>query len=135
MDDLIRTHAIRGTAPGEFGLMNKHVGAYMTRIDDLIASLLGTGETALETDAWVTADGIVVLDHDGVPWNNNVAENAVKLIASRRKLLGTAFTEDGIKEYLIFLSIYQTLRYRNASLWEFLLSGETNIETFFGNKP
>ena len=76
----------------------------------------------------------VFLDYDGVPWNNNVAENAVKLIASRRKIMGTAFTEDGIKDYLILLSIYQTLRYRNASLWTFLLSGETDIEAFFGNR-
>jgi len=76
----------------------------------------------------------VFLDYDGVPWNNNVAENAVKLIAARRKIMGTAFTEDGIKDYLILLSIYQTLRYRNASLWTFLLSGETNIEAFFGNR-
>ena len=27
---------------------------------------LGRGATALESDAWVTADGVVVLDHDGV---------------------------------------------------------------------
>jgi hypothetical protein len=74
----------------------------------------------------------VFLDYDGVPWNNNTAENAVKLIASRRKILGTAFTEDGIKDYLILLSIYQTLRYRQASFWTFLLSGKTNIEAFFG---
>jgi hypothetical protein len=77
----------------------------------------------------------VFLDYDGVPWNNNVAENAVKVIASRRKIMGTAFTEDGIKDYLILLSIYQTLRYRNASLWTFLLSGETSIEAFVGNNP
>lgn len=74
----------------------------------------------------------VFLDYDGVPWNNNTAENAVKLIASRRKIMGTAFTEDGIKDYLILLSIYQTLRYRQVSFWTFLLSGETNIEAFFG---
>ncbi|HVY09253.1 MAG TPA: glycerophosphodiester phosphodiesterase [Mycobacteriales bacterium] len=30
------------------------------------AEALARGATALETDAWVTADGIVVLDHDGV---------------------------------------------------------------------
>jgi hypothetical protein len=28
------------------------------------------------------------LDHDGVPWNNNNAENAVKRFVSRRKVLG-----------------------------------------------
>ena len=30
------------------------------------AEALSRGATALETDAWVTADGVVVLDHDGV---------------------------------------------------------------------
>jgi predicted RecB family nuclease len=74
----------------------------------------------------------VFLDYDGVPWNNNNAENAVKLIASRRKILGTAFTEDGIKDYLVLLSIYQTLRYRQASFLRFLLSGQTDIEAFLG---
>jgi hypothetical protein len=70
------------------------------------------------------------LDHDGVPWNNNNAENAVKRFVSRRKIMGTAFTEDGIQDYLVLLSIYQTLRYRGVSLLPFLLSGERNLERF-----
>jgi hypothetical protein len=70
------------------------------------------------------------LDHDGVPWNNNTAENAVKRFVSRRKVMGTPFTEAGIRDYLLLLSISQTLRYRNASFWRFLLSGETDIEAF-----
>jgi hypothetical protein len=49
------------------------------------------------------------LDYDGVPWHNNNAENAVKLVASRRRLLGTSVSEAGLKDYLVFLSIYQTL--------------------------
>jgi hypothetical protein len=70
------------------------------------------------------------LDHDGVPWNNNTAENAVKRFVSRRKVVGSPFTEDGIRDYLLMLSIAQTLRYRNASFWQFLLSEETDIEAF-----
>ena len=35
------------------------------------------------------------LDHDGVPWNNNNAENAIKRFASRRKIMGASFTEKG----------------------------------------
>src|SRR5262245_12090807 len=71
-----------------------------------------------------------LLDYDGVPWNNNNAENAIKRFVSRRKSLGTPFTESGIREYLLLLSISQTLRYRNASLWRFLLAGETDIAAF-----
>jgi len=72
------------------------------------------------------------LDHDGVPWNNNNAENAVKRFVSRRKVLGGtgAFTEAGFRDYLVLLSICQTLRYRNASFWQFLMSGETDIDAF-----
>ncbi len=35
------------------------------------------------------------LDFDGVPWNNNNAENALKLVASRRRLFGTSVSEAG----------------------------------------
>jgi predicted RecB family nuclease len=72
------------------------------------------------------------LDHDGVPWNNNNAENAIKRFVSRRKgMEGTgAYSEAGLREYLMLLSIYQTLRYRGLSFWKFLLSGETDIAAF-----
>jgi hypothetical protein len=70
------------------------------------------------------------LDHNGVPWNNNNAENAVKLFASRRKLMSTPFTERGIKIYLVLLSLYQTLRYRGLGFWKFLLSGETDLAAY-----
>jgi predicted RecB family nuclease len=70
------------------------------------------------------------LDYDGIPWNNNNAENALKLVASRRRLFGTSVSEAGLKDYLVFLSIYQTLRRKGISLLRFLLSGETDLEKF-----
>ncbi len=70
------------------------------------------------------------LDYDGVPWNNNNAENALKLVATRRRLLGTTVSESGLKDYLVFLSIYQTLRRKGISVLRFLLSGETDLEKF-----
>jgi hypothetical protein len=70
------------------------------------------------------------LDYDGVPWSNNNGEHAVKAFASRRKGMGKVFAEGGLQDYLLLLSIYQTLRYRNVSFWQFLLSGETDIEVF-----
>jgi hypothetical protein len=70
------------------------------------------------------------LDYDGVPWNNNTAENALKLVASRRRLFGTSVSESGLKDYLVFLSIYQTLRRKGVSLLRFLLSREIDLERF-----
>jgi predicted RecB family nuclease len=72
----------------------------------------------------------VFLDHDGVPWNNNNAENAIKLFASRRRILGATSTEKGLRDYLVFLSIYQTCRRKNLSFLRFLRSGHLDIDTF-----
>jgi hypothetical protein len=33
------------------------------------------------------------LDRDGIPWNNNNAEHAIKEFASRRRIIGGASTE------------------------------------------
>ena len=72
----------------------------------------------------------VFLDHDGIPWNNNNAENAIKPFASRRKLLQASFSERGLQDYLVFLSISQTCRNKNLSFLRFLLSGKQDIDVF-----
>jgi hypothetical protein len=123
-----------------FGLKKYHLNKHkreVRRFYDKVFATTFTSEIALGYQKRIEKyrDKLFVfLNYDGVPWNNNTAENAVKLIASRRKLVGTGFTENGIRNYLILLSIYQTLRYRSASLWEFLLSGESSVESFFNNR-
>jgi hypothetical protein len=72
----------------------------------------------------------VFLDHDGIPWNNNNAENALKRFASRRKIIGASFTEKGLGDYLVFLSIYQTCRHKNVSFLRFLRSGMLDLDAF-----
>ena len=72
------------------------------------------------------------LDHDGVPWNNNNAENAIKGFATLRQVIGGSSTEKGLKESLRLLSIAQTLRNRNVSFLEFLRSGRVSINEFLG---
>ena len=70
------------------------------------------------------------LKHDGVPWNNNNAEHAVKSFAQYREISEGVMTEDGLKDYLIMLSIQQTCRYRGISFLRFLLSGEKDIDLY-----
>jgi predicted RecB family nuclease len=72
----------------------------------------------------------VFLDHDGVPWNNNNAENALKRFASRRKIIGASFSEKGLREYLLFLSMYQTCRNKHLSFLGFLRSGGLDLDRF-----
>jgi hypothetical protein len=63
------------------------------------------------------------LKYDGIPWNNNNAEVAIKPFAIHRNHIGGLHTQKGIKDYLILLSIQQTCKYRNLNFYEFLKSG------------
>ena len=70
------------------------------------------------------------LDYDGVPWNNNNAEHAIKRFAFLRNAIGGSSTPDGIRKYLILLSICETLRRKNVSFFRFLVSGSVDIDEF-----
>ena len=70
------------------------------------------------------------LRYDGVPWNNNNAEHAIKAFAMLRQVIKGVTSENGIKEYLILLSICQTCKYMGVDFLDFLRSGEKDIHTF-----
>ena len=70
------------------------------------------------------------LDHDGVPWNNNNAEHAIKQFAYYRRTCGGHITTAGLQEYLVLLSIEQTCKYKGVSFLKFLLSRELDLHSF-----
>jgi len=70
------------------------------------------------------------LNHDGVPWNNNNAEHAIKAFARLRRTIEGLSTPKGIEEYLILLSLCQTCKYMGVDFLDFLRSGETDIHAF-----
>jgi hypothetical protein len=72
------------------------------------------------------------LDHDGVPWNNNNAEHAIKAFARLRNAIGANSTPKGVREYLVLLSISETCIYKGVGFLHFLRSGETDIDVFAG---
>jgi predicted RecB family nuclease len=59
------------------------------------------------------------LDYDGVPWNNNNAEHAVRAFTRLRNAINTS-TPKGTREFAALLSIQQTLRYRGKGFLEFM---------------
>ena len=71
------------------------------------------------------------LKYDGVPWNNNNAEHAIKAYTKRFRAAacGTA-TPKALSENLILLSICETCRYMEVDLLDFLCSGEKDIHAF-----
>jgi len=61
---------------------------------------------------------------------NNNAENAVKSFAFSRTLTKNQREEKGMSNYLVWLSILQTCKYRGINFFEFLKSGELSIFEF-----
>jgi hypothetical protein len=70
------------------------------------------------------------IDYDGVPWNNNNAEHAIKSFVFLRRIISGVTTEKGIREYLVLLSICQTCKYMGVDFLDFLRSGEKDIHAF-----
>ncbi len=69
------------------------------------------------------------MEDDGVPWNNNAAERAIRHLAVQRKISG-AFTTKGANHYLRLLGIAQTCRFQEKSFLGFLLSGLKNVDAY-----
>ena len=74
------------------------------------------------------------IDHDGVPWNNNNAENAIKKFAYYREDTVGVLREGGLCDYLALLSICQTCRYKGVSFLKFLMSGQRDIDIYCEQK-
>jgi hypothetical protein len=70
------------------------------------------------------------LGHDVIPRNNNNAEHAVKRFALYREITDGQVTEDGLNDYLVLLSVYQSCKYKGVGFLKFLLSQETDIDVF-----
>jgi len=70
------------------------------------------------------------LSHDGIPWNNNNAEHAIRAFAKLRDVVRGCFTEMTVRHSLVLLSICQTCKYRGLDFFEFVRSGETDLYAF-----
>jgi len=68
------------------------------------------------------------LDYDGIPWNNNNAEHAIKRFAKYRKAFDGYFTQHSLQDYLVLASVFATCELNNVNVLRFLLSGEKTLE-------
>jgi hypothetical protein len=75
----------------------------------------------------------VFLERDHIPWNNNMAERALRHLAVQRKISGSFFAS-GMSDYLVMLGVMQTCRFQNKPFLAFLMSGSKNVDEFKGKK-
>ena len=70
------------------------------------------------------------LSYDGVPWNNNNAEHAVKPFADASGSHRGSHRRKGLRDYLVLLSLCETCKYMGVDFLDFLRSGEKDIHAF-----
>ena len=73
------------------------------------------------------------LQYDGIPWNNNMAERAIRHLAIQRKISGSFYRPIAV-QYLRLLGIGQTCRFQDKSFLRFLLSEEKDVDAFTEGK-
>ena len=70
------------------------------------------------------------LDYDGIPWNNNNAEHAIKALVRLRRNIAGKTSAKGMRDYLVLLSISETCRNRGVSFLDFLRSRQIDVRDF-----
>ena len=116
-----------------YGLKARHLGKHRKSaagfIEHVVAMKCATeAGLALKKRIEKNRDKLFTfLNYDGVPWNNNNAEHAVRAFTRLRNIMTTS-TPKGHREYATLLSIQQTLRYRGMGFLEFMRSGRMEID-------
>ncbi len=123
-----------------FGLKARHLRKHRPEVDRFFKEILGhtyTTEVATGYQKRFAKNRdrlFIFLDHDGVPWNNNNAEHAIKQFARLRRIVGGTSTVEGMQEYLILLSVRETCKRKGVNFLNFLLSEETDVDRFVGRR-
>ncbi|MBI5594050.1 MAG: IS66 family transposase [Deltaproteobacteria bacterium] len=118
------------------GLKRKHLERHSGEVDEffnVLSALSFRSEPAQALQDRLMKNRnklFAFIHHNGVPWNNNNAENAIKRFAYYREDTVGIMREKGLNDYLVLLSIYQTCRYKGISFLKFLLSRERDIDRF-----
>jgi predicted RecB family nuclease len=121
------------TTINKFGLKKRNLNKHKKEVDFFFKML---NKTDFETNIclkWkkrfnsTRNELFTFLNYDGVPWNNNNAEAAIKAVALYRREYDGLPTKKGIQDYLTLLSIQQTCKYQGVNFFEFLSSGKISI--------
>lgn len=116
----------------QYGLKATHLGKHRRAADEFIEHIVGLScatevGRAFQKRIEKNSDKLFTfLSYDGVPWNNNNAEHAVKAFTRLRNVINTS-SPKGTRDYVTLLSIQQTLKYRGREFLEFMISGEPEI--------
>ena len=122
----------------KYGLKRWHLHKHKREAEAFLASIDArtfSSELALTYQKRLKKVGsklFTFLDYDGVPWNNNGAEHAVKSFMKFKRTSDGLFSERSLTEALVMLSILETCKLNGVKRLRFLLFGKTDLASVLG---
>jgi Transposase IS66 family len=125
----------------KYGLKKRHLQKFSKQIDQFYERVIT--DRTYHSDLTIKYQSrfkryrhslFTFIEQDGIPWNNNMAERAIRHLAVQRKISGFFF-KSVAPQYLLMLGITQTCRFQEKSLLKFLMSREKDIDLFKAAGP
>ena len=120
-----------------YGLKKRHLGKHKRDVERSLKSIHALKPDSELVDKYRNRfikywpKMFTFLDYDGVPWNNNNAEHAIKRFAKYRRNTDGCYTERSLKEYLVLASVLETCDFNKVNVLKFLLSKEATLGGLF----
>ena len=117
-----------------FGLRRRHLNKHKKDVNRFLESEVVRDFSSENANKYAKrfrkygARMFTFLDHDGVPWNNNNAEHAIKRFVKYRRDTDGRYSESTLKEYLILATIFETCEFNSVNVLKFLLSKERTVD-------
>jgi hypothetical protein len=117
----------------KYRLRRRHLHKHRQQVDEFLRSVHEkklSSDFALKYQSKFSKYGerlFTFLDHDGVPWNNNNAEHAIKRFVKYRRNADGRFTEKSLGNHLVLLSVLESCEYKSLPVLRFLLSKATEL--------
>jgi len=117
-----------------FGLRRRHLNKHKKDVNRFLESEVVRDFSSENANKYAKrfrkygARMFTFLDHDGVPWNNNNAEHAIKRFVKYRRDTDGRYSESTLKEYLILATIFETCEFNSVNVLKFLLSKERTLD-------
>jgi hypothetical protein len=118
-----------------YGLKRRHLNKHKKAVESFLSNATranGTSEVASKYMKRIKRHGakmFTFIDYDGVPWNNNNAEHAIKRFVKYRRENDGRYSEKTIKTYLLLASVFETCEFNNVNVLKFLLSKDQSLES------
>jgi predicted RecB family nuclease len=119
-----------------YGLSKPHLGSFSVQIDafyeEMISGRVYQSEIAQKYQKRLKKykDSLFTfINHDGIPWNNNMAERALRHLVVQENISKT-FYKSVFPDHLLLLGIMQSCRFQHKSFLQFLISGKKDVDAY-----